>query len=221
MIANLRWSISKTACEKQVEIYFGSCDNRDIEPATEWSHIIIMTNISAAESARRRLVEFTSETIKNTSSTDYPGVWPGEDHSWNIEDFKNKFKVIIHDSQPYDSTFSLVGLDASIANAFRRILIAEVPTMAAESVFIFNNTSVIQDEVLAQRLGLIPWRINKQLFDFIRWCDFIEQPVDFNTIMMGLDITCDWAPDGKMKFMKGEKDPKELYTNSNGIVSYS
>lgn len=49
-----------------------------------------------------------------------------------------------------------MGVDASIANAFRRILLAEVPTMAIETVYIFNNTSVIQDEVLAHRLGLIP-----------------------------------------------------------------
>jgi len=29
----------------------------------------------------------------------------------------------------------------------RRILLAEVPTMAIEKVFIYNNTSIIQDEV--------------------------------------------------------------------------
>jgi DNA-directed RNA polymerase alpha subunit len=52
--------------------------------------------------------------------------------------------------------FDLVGVDASIANAFRRLLLAEVPTMAIETVFVFNNTSVIQDEVLSHRLGLIP-----------------------------------------------------------------
>jgi len=52
--------------------------------------------------------------------------------------------------------FDLVGVDASIANALRRILIAEVPTMAIENVYVFQNTSVIQDEVLAHRLGLIP-----------------------------------------------------------------
>lgn len=35
------------------------------------------------------------------------------------------------------------GIDPSIANAFRRILIAEVPTMAIEHVFIVNNTSIM------------------------------------------------------------------------------
>jgi DNA-directed RNA polymerase I and III subunit RPAC1 len=40
--------------------------------------------------------------------------------------------------------FDLIGVDPSIANALRRILIAEVPTIAIEHVFIVNNTSIIQ-----------------------------------------------------------------------------
>ena len=43
--------------------------------------------------------------------------------------------------------FDMVGIDAPIANAFRRILLAEVPTMAIEKVHIYNNTTLIQDEV--------------------------------------------------------------------------
>ena len=39
--------------------------------------------------------------------------------------------------------FDMVGIDPAIANAFRRILIAEVPTMAIEHVFYVNNTSII------------------------------------------------------------------------------
>ena len=62
----------------------------------------------------------------------------------------------IQESNSLEMEFDLVGVDASIANAFRRILLSEVPTMAIETVFVFNNTSVIQDEVLSHRLGLIP-----------------------------------------------------------------
>ena len=62
--------------------------------------------------------------------------------------------------------FDMIGIDASIANSFRRILLSEVPTMAIEKVHVFNNTSVIQDEVLAHRLGLIPLKANPKLFNF-------------------------------------------------------
>lgn len=62
--------------------------------------------------------------------------------------------------------FDMIGIDASIANSFRRILLAEVPTMAIEKVLIYNNTSVIQDEVLAHRLGLIPLKANPSQFKF-------------------------------------------------------
>lgn len=52
--------------------------------------------------------------------------------------------------------FVLSGTDASMANALRRIMIAEVPTVAIDLVEIENNTTVLNDEFLAHRLGLIP-----------------------------------------------------------------
>ena len=46
---------------------------------------------------------------------------------------------------------------------------AEVPTLAIEYVFVHNNTSVIQDEVLAQRLGLIPLKGSAEGISRMRW----------------------------------------------------
>lgn len=37
--------------------------------------------------------------------------------------------------------------------------------MAIEKVFFLDNTSVINDEVLAHRLGLIPLTVDPRLFD--------------------------------------------------------
>ena len=178
-----------------------------------------MTQPSAEELARRRFVEFTAETIKNTSSTDYPGVYPGEDHSWDLGSFKKSLRIDFHESTPLDSSFSLIGINAAIANAFRRILIAEVPTIAIETVYITNNTSVIQDEVLAQRLGLIPLRCNKTAFDWLKWLTSESQPMDYNTMLLGLQIECEYQEDWKAKFRKGERDPKKLFKNSHGTFS--
>ncbi len=52
--------------------------------------------------------------------------------------------------------FVLEGVDVSIANALRRVMLAEVPSMAIDEVIIIENTSPVFDEMLAHRLGLIP-----------------------------------------------------------------
>lgn len=52
--------------------------------------------------------------------------------------------------------FTLSDCDLSIANALRRIMLAEVPTIAIDLVEIESNTSVLADEFLAHRLGQVP-----------------------------------------------------------------
>jgi len=52
----------------------------------------------------------------------------------------------------------IAGIPIQYANTLRRFMIAEVPTLAIDSVAILENTSPIYDEVLAHRLGLIPLR---------------------------------------------------------------
>ncbi|RLI63459.1 MAG: DNA-directed RNA polymerase subunit D [Promethearchaeia archaeon] len=52
--------------------------------------------------------------------------------------------------------FVLDGVSVELANAFRRMILTEVPTMAINEVLFVENDTVLYDEMIAHRLGLIP-----------------------------------------------------------------
>ena len=68
----------------------------------------------------------------------------GVDNSWDFAAFKDSFQIVINKMDREVMEFDMIGCDPAIANALRRILIAEVPTVAIEHVFMINNTSIIQ-----------------------------------------------------------------------------
>ena len=52
--------------------------------------------------------------------------------------------------------FLLKGVKPAFANAIRRACLAEVPSLAIDEISIYDNTSVLFDEQLSLRLGLVP-----------------------------------------------------------------
>ena len=61
-----------------------------------------------------------------------------------LESSENRIKVLFTD------------VDRAYANSIRRFAINGVPVMAIDDVVVHDNTSVLYDEILAHRLGLIP-----------------------------------------------------------------
>lgn len=106
-----------------------------------------------------------------------------------LERFRKGFKLnILEKPSPNELIFEMIGVDVSFANALRRIMISEVPTVAIEHVYMWNNSSIIHDEVLSHRIGLVPINCDPRLFD-----DFIgddDEPTDRNTVVFRLGIKC-------------------------------
>ncbi|KAM3379195.1 hypothetical protein P3S68_011609 [Capsicum galapagoense] len=72
-------------------------------------------------------------------------------------------RIKISEVKPDFMKFELRDIDFSIANTLRRIMITEVPTIAVDLVEINVNSSVLNDEFISYRLGLIPLTSNRAM----------------------------------------------------------
>jgi len=75
----------------------------------------------------------------------------------------SSIQVINTDSKKI--SIKLKGVSLEYANALRRICLNGVPVFAIDTVDIIENTSVIADEDLAHRLGMIPLKTELSRFD--------------------------------------------------------
>ncbi len=67
-----------------------------------------------------------------------------------------KTELLKLDKKQKKISFILKNANAAFANAIRRSAIEEVPVMAIEDIEFRNNSSVLYDEIVAHRIGLIP-----------------------------------------------------------------
>lgn len=67
--------------------------------------------------------------------------------------------------------FLVEGVDVAFANALRRTMLTRLPSMAIDEVLVLENTSVMYDEMLAHRLGLIPLVTDLESYNLPEDCD--------------------------------------------------
>lgn len=123
----------------------------------------------------------------------------GYDNSLSPALFAARLSMAVSVSTPEELVFDMAGLDAPLVNALRRILLAEVPSVAIERVLIRNNTSIVHDEMLAHRLGLVPLRVDIAALEDVPPPADGEDPTTVpytsaNHVVLRLKVRCSEVP---------------------------
>ncbi len=79
-------------------------------------------------------------------------------------------KIEVLEKDEGNLKFVLDESNSAFANALRRIMISEVPTLAIHEVEFFENSSALYDEIISHRLGLIPLITKLREYNFRDEC---------------------------------------------------
>eukprot|EP00188_Purpureofilum_apyrenoidigerum_P001541 Plantae.Rhodophyta-Purpureofilum_apyrenoidigerum.ctg18592.p1 GENE.Plantae.Rhodophyta-Purpureofilum_apyrenoidigerum.ctg18592~~Plantae.Rhodophyta-Purpureofilum_apyrenoidigerum.ctg18592.p1 ORF type:complete len:396 (+),score=62.86 Plantae.Rhodophyta-Purpureofilum_apyrenoidigerum.ctg18592:53-1189(+) len=161
----------------------------------------------------RTRVAVGAKTPSNVEGIYYSGAFASMsiDNSLSVEHLRDRMQIRVLSRDRDRLVFEIVGIDAPIANTLRRILLSEVPTMAIETVSIFNNTSVIHDEILAHRLGLIPLDVDPRLF---QESGESQEDLETTSLRFKLDIRCT-----KKVGVPADAPTQDRYVNSDVFSS--
>jgi len=79
-------------------------------------------------------------------------------------------EVKVVDKNDFSLRLIIDGVDSAFMNSLRRIMLSEVPSMAVDEVVVIENSSMVHDEILAHRLGLIPLRTDLDSYNLPEEC---------------------------------------------------
>lgn len=79
-------------------------------------------------------------------------------------------EVKIIDKNENSASLIIEGADPAFMNSLRRIILSEVPAMAIDEVVVIENSSMLHDEILAHRLGLIPLKTDLDSYNLPEEC---------------------------------------------------
>ena len=141
---------------------------------------------------QKKFVTVGFEENKNAKDQTYVNAFGSndEEHKFTLQKFREEFKIKITEKREDYLEFEMEGISAAFANAFRRIILAEVPQMAIERVYFVQNTSVIADEIFAHRLGLVPILADPNMFEEYEK-ETEELLTEKNTIVFKMKVKCE------------------------------
>lgn len=90
---------------------------------------------------------------------------------WELSEVLASPSVVVVEKSDNRIVVEFNNIPRQYINALRRLAISEVPTLAIDDVVILENSSVMHDEAVAHRLGLIPLRTDPGRFVMPHECD--------------------------------------------------
>lgn len=79
-------------------------------------------------------------------------------------------KIEVIEKDATNLRIAIRDVDVPLMNALRRIALAEVPSMAIDEVVMIENSAILQDEMIAHRLGLVPLRTDLDTYNLPEEC---------------------------------------------------
>jgi len=79
-------------------------------------------------------------------------------------------KIEILEKDDVSMRLRIGGTNTAFMNTLRRIILSEVPSMAVDDVVIIENSSILQDEFLAHRIGLVPLKTDLDTYNLPENC---------------------------------------------------
>jgi DNA-directed RNA polymerase subunit D len=111
-------------------------------------------------------------------------------------------KIEVLEKNDINLRIAVKDADVPLMNALRRLALAEVPCMAIEEVVMIENSSILQDEIIAHRLGLTPLKTDLDAYSLPEEC---ECKSEFGCSQCRVTLTLDAeARDGTRTVYSGE-----------------